>query len=330
VYGVKASNQGKWVLKIDGNTVATVDNYASVSSYKQLLASYTPPAGAHTVQGLNIGQKNGSSSGYYIEFDYLTYQGLAPTNTPWPAWSPISCNGASAVPCQQWDSWSVKYTGSGVFEAKNMRFTDSLAQGSCYRITVQADGYSILVPSDNVGPSFTTIGGANIYTFPTADCGTNCTAAAPGTYAFTACNDATDGFSFRGGMFGNTITPGASIWIATTLCLGGPTATPDPQGPSGYCSSVSGSSGSADLSDLPNIQLGPASCAGFGPFTIGLSSLNWLPGLSGLDNATIPSVEVCFREIYFGSVTIFGMSFSLDILSAVISGILALRWLFRS
>ena len=131
-------------------------------------------------------------------------------------------------------------------------------------------------------------------------------------------------------MFGDTITSGASIWIATTLCLGGPTATPDPQGPSGYCSSVSGYSGSADLSDLPNIQLGPASCAGFGPFTIGLSSLNWLPGLSGLDNATIPSVEVCFREIYFGSVTIFGMSFSLDILSAVISGILALRWLFRS
>ena len=99
---------------------------------------------------------------------------------------------------------------------------------------------------------------------------------------------------------------------------------------SGYCSSVSGSSGPADLSDLPNIQIGPASCAGFGPFTIGLSSLNWLPGLSGLDNATIPSVELCFREIYFGSVTIFGMSFSLDILSAVISGILALRWLFRS
>ena len=169
VYGVKASNQGKWVLKIDGNTVATVDpmrrSRLTSSSWRRIHRL----RGSHTVQGLNIGQKNGSSSGYYIEFDYLTYQGLAPTNTPWPAWSPISCSGASAVPCQQWDSWSVKYTGNGVFEAKNMRYTDSLAQGSCYRITVQADGYSILVPSDNVGPSFTTIGGANIYTFPTAD-----------------------------------------------------------------------------------------------------------------------------------------------------------------
>ena len=154
--------------------------------------------------------------------------------------------------------------------------------------------------------------------------------AAPGTYTFTACNDAIDGFSFRGGMFGNTLTSGASIWIATTLCLGGPTATPESTGTERVLLFGEWIVAPADLSDLPNIQIGPASCAGFGPFTIGLSSLNWLPGLSGLDNVTIPQVEVCFREIYFGSVSIFGMSFSLDILSAVISGILALRWLFRS
>jgi hypothetical protein len=108
-------------------------------------------------------------------------------------------------------------------------------------------------------------------------------------------------------------------------------ATPVPTGTpaTGYCAIVNGIT-PVDLSDLPNIQIGPASCISFGPFAIGLSSLNWLPGLSGITDVSVPQVEVCFRELHLGSVSIFGMSFSLDILSAVISGILALRWLFRS
>lgn len=113
-------------------------------------------------------------------------------------------------------------------------------------------------------------------------------------------------------------------WVTAAA---GPGGTPGPA--NGYCASVLGAA-PVDLSDLPNIQVGPASCISFGPFTIGLSSLNWLPGLSGITDVSVPQVEVCFRELYLGSVSIFGMSFSLDILSAVISGILALRWMFRS
>ncbi len=105
-----------------------------------------------------------------------------------------------------------------------------------------------------------------------------------------------------------------------------PTSTPVVS----YCSVVDGYSNPADTGDLPNIGIGPATCVSFGPYTIGLSSLNWLPGLSGISDISLPQVQICLRAIYFGNIKVFGMSFNLDILSAVVTGVLAIRWLFRS
>jgi hypothetical protein len=113
-------------------------------------------------------------------------------------------------------------------------------------------------------------------------------------------------------------------------CLsGGSESTPTPG--LSYCAVVDGTvSSSVDMSGLPNIMLGPAQCISFGPYTIGLSALNWLPGLSGITDISLPQTQICFREIYFGSVNLFGVSINLDLISSVITGILALRWLFRS
>ena len=71
--------------------------------------------------------------------------------------------------------------------------------------------------------------------------------------------------------------------------------------------------------------------ASIGPFTINLAGISWLPGL-GLPIESAPRLRkyrfAFERSIW--AVTIFGMAFDLDILSAVITGVLALRWVFRS
>lgn len=134
----------------------------------------------------------------------------------------------------------------------------------------------------------------------------------------------------------NTYT-GTWIWrkrytISTSgyVPIADPTATPTvtPTPVVSDCSTVSGST-AVDITDLPGILIGPAICTGFDGAEIDLSTINWLTGMS-FEDISLPGVEVCFRPITFGKVKIFGMEFDLDILSAVITGVLAIRWLFRS
>jgi hypothetical protein len=325
-YSPTSTNQGKGDVYVDGVLVGTFDAYSSFTVQQVKIFEWAGTQGHHTLRIQGATTKNASSSGYSLTNDRISYVGAAATSTPWPAGGSITCNVSSPVPCTQLASNLLRFDGDD--DGASLMFT-----GGVTRLYVTFDALENTIEGNGpVSIVFGSQGGAPIWTVtPIAVCnGDHRCNSTHLTSTLQTAADA-DGFSFKAGGYGATIHGGFTAYVSTYPCINPtavPTATPG-GGPSGYCAEVGGFT-PPDLSDLPNIQIGPASCAGFGPFTIGLSGLNWLPGLSGLDNVSIPQVEICFREIYFGSVTVFGMVFSLDILSAVISGILALRWLFRS
>jgi hypothetical protein len=140
-------------------------------------------------------------------------------------------------------------------------------------------------------------------------------------------------------MHNMIMTASAWMWFSSLPCInegtataGPPTATAIAGGTpgTGYCDVVPGGGLISNWGDLPTVSVGAENCQSLGPFTINLTGLSFLPGMSGITEVGLPEISVCFREIYFGTVTIFGMAFDLDILSAVITGVLALRWVFRS
>jgi len=70
---------------------------------------------------------------------------------------------------------------------------------------------------------------------------------------------------------------------------------------------------------LPIITVGEGVCATFDPVDLSVLGLGTLPGF-----------ELCLTPIRFGSVGVLGVSISLDFLSIVLAGLLALRLLWRS
>ena len=68
--GLKASNQGKADVYIDGSLVTTVDLYSPTTQMQQILYSQTGLSqGSHTIKVVVKGQKNVSSSGYTANLD---------------------------------------------------------------------------------------------------------------------------------------------------------------------------------------------------------------------------------------------------------------------
>lgn len=89
LYTRRDVNFGKCELYIDTVDTATLDNYngSQVKQYN-IYNSSGLSQGSHTVKCLATGTKNASSSGYYLETDYLTYNNSAtatPANTFTPA-----------------------------------------------------------------------------------------------------------------------------------------------------------------------------------------------------------------------------------------------------
>jgi len=228
-------------------------------------------------------------------------------------------------------------SGSGTADAdKFMEWYDTAGTVTYHVKVVSLAGGGAYAKHGGTSLTFTTAGGAVIWDAPDYYMNANQQGIAAGTYEFNASRDVTRAFTWRGGGYGiGWSASDTVVYISTLPCWNGATPTAGPTaGPTGtpglgYCASVP-SAVDIDLSDLPDITLGEASCASIGPFTINLSGISWLPGLSSIESVGLPEISLCLREIYFGGVTVFGMRFDLDILSAVITCVLALRWVFRS
>lgn len=75
---------------------------------------------------------------------------------------------------------------------------------------------------------------------------------------------------------------------------------------------------------LPNISLGWGRCMSLGGWNI---SLTWaqafIPTLP--DSWTVPGIEICFVPIEFGELNLFGLGVDLDLIAAVMAGVLIIR-----
>lgn len=103
-----------------------------------------------------------------------------------------------------------------------------------------------------------------------------------------------------------------------------PTPTPVPVTD---CSTVQAVGGGGDLGDefsLPEIGLGWGRCLTLGGWDIGLAwAQQFIPSLP--TSWTVPGVEICLVPIEFGSLNIFGLSVDLDLIAAVMAGVLLIR-----
>ena len=120
------------------------------------------------------------------------------------------------------------------------------------------------------------------------------------------------------GAPGPTSTP-APTGVPTPLPTGTPTVTSTPVSGTYCCSLVCDSGEDPSAGILPIIRVGVGTCATFDPVDLSVIGLGTLPGF-----------ELCLTPIRFGSVGILGVSISLDFLSIVLAGLLALRLLWRS
>jgi hypothetical protein len=96
------------------------------------------------------------------------------------------------------------------------------------------------------------------------------------------------------------------------------TATPSITGC--YCCEVEPNPGLGI--ELPKFDVGDRYCYGLAGRSLSV------PGVAV--PIEFPGIEVCFVELTFGSVALFGLNVSLDLLAFVACAALVLRWLFRS
>jgi len=77
--GLKAPNQGRADVYVDGTLQATVDLYSATNQLQQVLFSQSGlSAGSHVIKVVVKGTKNASSSGYYINLDSFVYLPWSP------------------------------------------------------------------------------------------------------------------------------------------------------------------------------------------------------------------------------------------------------------
>lgn len=343
IYGLKCTNQGNWDLYVDNVRQFTVNNYASPCTWQTILTGFDVLAGTHTIKAVALGTHN-QGTGNFVEFDYFRYTDNFPTPT---AGAPglLHCVSGGRGSCTEISSTELHFGYEGSYGDMGISW-GQVPSGVPLQITIigtyaHTETYGTSQNRVNDELRINSAGGwagnwSNLPSWCLSGYGTNVTCTASIGQTFTLQQN-----TYWPVGYLTLYTVAAPDWPASTtygawdfeiylgaVCTQFATATPG-AGAGGYCSTVPGSA-DVDLSDLPNITLGEASCASIGPFTINLSGISWLPGLGSIESAGLPEISLCLREIYFGGVTVFGMRFDLDILSAVITCVLALRWVFRS
>ncbi len=109
-----------------------------------------------------------------------------------------------------------------------------------------------------------------------------------------------------------------------------PTPTPSPL-VADYCGEVNGvTGGSSELGlSLPEFGIGASSCYGITEIILPTSIINFFPGID-IDDVTIPGIQLCFTEISFGNLDLFGVEVNLDSIANLLAAALIIRWLLRS
>lgn len=129
-----------------------------------------------------------------------------------------------------------------------------------------------------------------------------------------------------------TVTVTVLDWVhySPAPCPTPTPGTPTPTPGASACNDL-GDEGTTDsIGELPYIGIGASVCTGIPEFTIDLSVLNWLPGLEDIDVITFPGLSVCARPISFGDLKLFGLVIDLDIMAAVMAGVVLIRIIIRS
>ncbi len=115
---------------------------------------------------------------------------------------------------------------------------------------------------------------------------------------------------------------------------GEPSATPMPSPTPqivDYCGTVNGvTGGSSELGiSLPEFGIGSSTCYGLSEIVLPTSIINFFPGIN-IEDVTIPGIELCFTEISFGTLDLFGVAVNLDSIANLLAAALIIRWLLRS
>lgn len=140
LYSKKGPGGGYSDIYLDGQLVATFDGYNATAQY-QVLAyqNNSLSSGQHTIKIQVKGIKNPSSSGYYVNLDYIEYSGstATPTPTPTPGGTNLVTNPGfeSGTTSWYWDpAWtrvtSDKYTGSYSAKCTGTGVWDQLSQNN--------------------------------------------------------------------------------------------------------------------------------------------------------------------------------------------------------
>lgn len=124
-YGVKGSDHGKADVYIDGMLDSTIDTYSATRSVQAGLYTKTGlSSGSHTIKIVVRSDRNASSSGNYVEVDYLSYTPLAIIDSNLalrkPATESSTYNGGSA-------SRAVDGNTNGVWSNNSVTHTNSEA-----------------------------------------------------------------------------------------------------------------------------------------------------------------------------------------------------------
>jgi hypothetical protein len=98
-----------------------------------------------------------------------------------------------------------------------------------------------------------------------------------------------------------------------------------------YCGTVNGEFGSSsELGiSLPQFGIGSSTCYGISEIVLPTSIINFFPSIN-IDDVTIPGIELCFVEISFGELDLFGVTVNLDSIANLLAAALIIRWLLRS
>ncbi|MBI3167258.1 MAG: hypothetical protein HYZ22_02185 [Chloroflexi bacterium] len=300
-------NYGVAKIYIDGNFITNVDLYSASLLYQQVVYEITNlPYGSHTLKVEVLGQKQSSSSNYWVGVDYVSYYSIPSTQVL----AGIACNPGAGDCVSDGTHATVTYSGSataignyfslspaGVPLQVTVSVTMTHAESSGYSANGVYDSLSIVqsVQGAVYQDSQWCVGVAGTYS--------TCSATHTGVYTVTP--NAGDARFYVGTTqaadypSSSTMTYTIDVWIGVQ-CMTTPTpsVTSTPYFDTGFCSSVSPTIDEFGF-DLFIPDGAPNCNMGWEAFGVGVY--------------TVPAVQICFQPSQFGVIRLFGEDYEVGV-----------------